>query len=199
MEDKELYEKLLGVKEPWDVIDVTVDMQKGCVAVKLGHPKGTKFPCPVCGELCAIYDHEKRRWRHLDSCGFTTILEADVPRICCKDHGVKQVSVPWAEASSRFTALFEAIAISWLKVASLSDVARILKISWEEASGIMERAVKRGLKRRVAVPVKALAIDETSFQKRHEYVTVLYDRERDFCDRYTRWTKERNTAKVAER
>ncbi|HOD59021.1 MAG TPA: transposase family protein, partial [Rectinema sp.] len=70
MEDKELYEKLLGVKEPWDVIDVTVDMQKGCVAVKLGHPKGTKFPCPVCGELCAIYDHEKRRWRHLDSCGF---------------------------------------------------------------------------------------------------------------------------------
>jgi len=27
--------------------------------------------------------------------------------------------------------------------------------------------------------VKALAIDETSFQKRHEYVTVLYDRERD--------------------
>jgi len=179
MEDKELYEKLLGVKEPWDVIDVTVDMQKGCVAVKLGHPKGTKFPCPVCGELCAIYDHEKRRWRHLDSCGFITILEANVPRICCKDHGVKQVSIPWAESGSRFTALFEAIAISWLKVASISDVAKILKISWEEASGIMERAVKRGLKRRVAVPVKALAIDETSFQKRHEYVTVLYDRERD--------------------
>jgi len=84
---------------------------------------------------------------------------------------VKQVSVPWAEAGSRFTALFEAIAISLLKVASLSDVARILKISWEEASGIMERAVKRGLTRLVvSLPVRAFAIDETSFQKRHEYV-----------------------------
>ena len=59
--------------------------------------------------------------------------------------------------------------------------------------------MKRGLKRRVSLPVRALAIDETSFQKRHEYVTVLFDREKDFCDRYNRWTKERNTAKVAER
>jgi len=65
MEDKELYEKLLGVREPWDVIDVAVDIRKGCVTVKLGHKKGEKFPCPVCGELCTIYDHEKRRWRHL--------------------------------------------------------------------------------------------------------------------------------------
>jgi len=179
MQDKELYEKLLGIKAPWKVIDVALDMQKSCVTVKLGHAKGVQFPCPVCGVLCSVYDHEARRWRHLDSCGFMTILEAEVPRISCKDHGVKQVSVPWAEGGSRFTALFEAIAISLLKVASLSDVAKVLRISWEEASGIMERAVKRGLKRRVALPVKALAIDETSFQKRHEYVTVLFDRERD--------------------
>jgi len=43
------------------------------------------------------------------------------------------VSVPWAEAGSGFSALFKAIAISWLKVASLSDVGKALKISWEEA------------------------------------------------------------------
>lgn len=33
MEDKELYEKLLGVKEPWDVIDVAIDMQKDFAAL----------------------------------------------------------------------------------------------------------------------------------------------------------------------
>jgi len=38
MEDKELYEKLLGVKELWNVIDLMVDMQKACVTVKLGRP-----------------------------------------------------------------------------------------------------------------------------------------------------------------
>jgi transposase len=40
----------------------------------------------------------------------------------------------------------------------------------------MERAVRRGLARRDEFPRKELAVDETSFQKRHEYVTVLVDR-----------------------
>jgi len=40
----------------------------------------------------------------------------------------------------------------------------------------MERAVRRGLARREATPIEALAIDETSYQKRHEYVTVIVDR-----------------------
>lgn len=40
----------------------------------------------------------------------------------------------------------------------------------------MERAVKRGLAKRESRPIEDLAIDETSFQKRHEYVTVVTDR-----------------------
>lgn len=83
---------------------------------------------------------------------------------------------PLGGAGCGFTALFEALAISWLKVASISAVSDRLGISWDEAWGIMERAVRRGLKRRIAKPIKELAVDETSFQKRHEYVTVLVDR-----------------------
>ena len=125
-----------------------------------------------------VYDHQKRRWQHLDTCGFTTMLEAEVPRISCREHGVKHVNVPWGEPGSRFTALFEAVALSLLKVASLSDVARHLRISWDAASGIMERAVRRGLARRDRMPLTRIGIDETSFQKRHEYVTVVFDQER---------------------
>jgi len=40
----------------------------------------------------------------------------------------------------------------------------------------MERAVSRGLDRRELQPIEELAVDETSFQKHHEYVTVLVDR-----------------------
>jgi transposase len=50
--------------------------------------------------------------------------------------------------------------------------------SWDEAWGIMERAVRRGEARREAAPIEELAVDETSFQKRDEYVTVLVDRKR---------------------
>ena len=76
--------------------------------------------------------------------------------------------------------MFEALTISWLKVARVKAVSEQMKISWDEASGIpqklWDRAVKRGLARRESRPIEDLAIDETSFQKRHEYVTVVTDR-----------------------
>src|SRR5204862_1707787 len=37
------------------------------------------------------------------------------------------------------------------------------------------RAVRRGLERRKHEPIDELCVDETSFQKRHEYVTVCCD------------------------
>lgn len=177
MQDKELYERLLGIKSPWKVGDVDLRMMESKVTVKLVHDSMAKFPCPTCGIECAVYDHRPRQWRHLDTCSFVTMIEAEVPRIECKVHGILQALVPWAESGSRFTALFEALSISWLKVAPVNAVAERMKISWDEAWGIMERAVDRGMHRREDLPVKELAIDETSFQKHHEYVTVLVNRE----------------------
>jgi transposase len=108
-----------------------------------------------------------------------TLIECEVPRARCEEHGVKQLPVAWAEANSRFTALFEALVIGWLKEASISGVGELLGLSWDEVAGIQERAVKRGLARRKKQPLEHIGIDETSFQKRHEYVTVILDRERD--------------------
>ena len=95
-------------------------------------------------------------------------------------HGIRQAKVPWAEPGSGFTALFEALAISWLKVAAVNAVSERMQISWDEAWGIKARAVSRGLARRENTPIEELAVDETSFQKRHEYVTVLVDRKTGF-------------------
>ena len=72
--------------------------------------------------------------------------------------------------------MFEAMAISWLKVGPINAVAQRLRISWDEAWGIMSRAVRRGLERRAPGAIEDLGLDETSFQKPHEYVTVLVDR-----------------------
>lgn len=178
MQDKELYEKLLGLKAPWTVSDVDLRMEESKVTVRLGHDPLARFPCPECKLEGPTHDHRPRQWRHLDTCGFITIIEADVPRVDCPIHGVRQTQVPWAEPGSGFTALFEALAISWLKVATVKAVSERMKISWDEAWGVMERAVKRGMARREDTPIEELAIDETSFQKRHEYVTVLVDKEK---------------------
>lgn len=106
-----------------------------------------------------------------------TIIESDVPRVACDEHKDKQLPVPWAEINSHFTALFEALAITWLKETSITGVADILRLLWDEFARIQERAVKRGLERREAKPLVDIGIDETSFQKRHEYVTVINDKD----------------------
>jgi hypothetical protein len=76
---------------------------------------------------------------------YETRLHAKVPRVRCREHGVKTVPVPWAAAHSRFTLLFEGLAIAWLKEATPAAVARRLGLTREEANGIVERAVRRGL------------------------------------------------------
>lgn len=174
MRDRDLYARILGLPEPWVVADVELDTTGRSVLVKLDRRDGAALACPECGQTCPGYDTQLRRWRHLDTCQFQTILEADVPRASCPEHGVHQVRLPWAEPNSRFTALFERLAIDWMTEAGRSATARQLDLSWAEADGIMQRAVDRGLARRPAQAVVTLGVDEKSFQGR-EFVTVMCD------------------------
>ncbi len=139
--------------------------------------KGAKQCCPTCGEVSPGYDSRTRRWRHLDTCQYKTILVADVPRVKCKEHGVISVSIPWAESGSGFTAMFEALIIDWLKEGSTMAVSRLMNLSWNAIDGIMQRAVKRGLARREKSCPTQLGVDETAFKKRHDYVTIISDQE----------------------
>lgn len=176
MQDRELYRQILGIESPWRVEDVELQTDQRQVLVRLVNSE-RQLPCPSCGTPCPRHDSRLRRWRHLDTCQFQTILSADVPRVSCPEHGVHQVSIPWAEPGSGFTALFEALVISWLHEASISAVAGLLGLSWNVVDGIRRRAVQRGLERRELKLPRHLGIDETSFQKRHEYVTVLIDQD----------------------
>ena len=175
MRDRQLYAKILDIQSPWTVDDVELDVSSKEVCVLLTPKSGTRFPCPLCNQLCPGYDSQERRWRHLDTCNYRTILVARVPRVECPEHGVHAVKVPWAEPGSRFTALFEALAIDWLKEASISAVAEHMGLSWDEADGIMQRAVKRGLERRGPTMPAHLGVDEKAFRRGHDYVTVVND------------------------
>ncbi len=180
MEDRALYETILGLTAPWYVSRVEVRPKEEEVWVWVEPSADTEFLCPECGAASTGYDRsEERRWRHLDTCQFQTILVSRVPRVRCETHGVRQVKVPWAEQRGRFTLLFEAWAIRLLEETTVLGTAELLGISWHEASGIFRRAVSRGLLRRKDEPLRVVGIDETSFQKRHDYVTVVADLERD--------------------
>src|SRR5450759_180965 len=179
MQDRELYSAILGIRSPWSVQSVDLKLTEGEVHIYLEHGSGLDWPCPECGRLCPLYDHQpERRWRPLDSCQLRTILHAEPPRTNCSEHGARTVKLPWAEPNSRFTALFEGIAIEWLKVASQKAVADQLALSWDEVHAIQQRAVARGLARREAEEVEHLGVDEKSFTRGHRYFTLVNDLDR---------------------
>lgn len=176
MQDRQLYEQILGIGKPWRVERVELNLEGSEVHVYLGHEASARWPCPECGQGCSTYDHQpERNWRHLDTCQYRTVLHAELPRSNCPEHGPRVVRVPWAEPNSHFTALFERLAIDWLQAASQQAVADQLGLSWDEIHGIMERAVRRGLKRREREVVGYLGVDEKSFRKGHKYLTVVND------------------------
>jgi transposase len=176
--DTDLYRQLLGLEKPWTVERVELDVKKQRVDVFAKHDQPKSWTCPECKKPFGLHDHdEERAWRHLDSCGFQTFLHARIPRVNCPEHGVRQVRVSWAEPKARFTALFERFAIDVLLETSITGAATILKISWDEAHHIMERAVARGLARRPHAVPKQLGVDEKSLAKGQRYATMVCDLE----------------------
>ncbi|BBJ23088.1 ISL3 family transposase [Candidatus Nitrotoga sp. AM1P] len=176
MESKELHRHLLGINEPWRVERVDLDMTRGQVDVYVEHAKGVRFSCPKCGQEHAVYDHSaERTWRHLDSCQFMTYLHASPPRVSCPEHGVLQARLPWADEGSRFTHLFEALAVNVLLAANIERAAGLLRISWGQAWNLTERAVLRGrAAKRYALP-KQIGVDEKAIAKGHQYMTLVCD------------------------
>jgi len=196
MEDTDLYRHLLGISAPWEVSRVELSVKGERVDVWATHTKGTRFACPKCDVVLPVYDHtEERSWRHLDSCHFATYLHAKTPRVQCATDGVHQVALPWAEPMSRFTVLFERLAIDVLKECDVVGACRILGLSWDEGWHLMERAVARGLLRRpVEAPVH-LGVDEKAAGRGHDYITVVSDVDKGTV-RYI--ADERKEASLAE-
>lgn len=196
MRDTELYQRVLGLSEPWSVSRVELKVAEKRVDVWVDHPAGERWSCPQCQRLLSCRDHaEERVWRHLDTCQFQTLLHGRIPRVECPEHGVVNVSVPWAEARSRFTLLMERLIIEVIEQCStVTGACALLGISWDEAFGVMERAVARGQSRKEKLPLRHVGVDEKAFRKGHSYMTVVCDLERSTVEYVA---EERTAASLA--
>ena len=172
MKDFQLYQQILGLVAPWRVEAVTLKVKELEIEVRVGFAE-TLWGCPECQARMQIHDYEERRWRHLDSCQFKTFIVARVPIVKCPKHGSQTVAVPWADKYARFTQLFERLAIDVMLECSTSGACQILRISWDEADGIKQRAVKRGLARKSPAVMPRLCVDEKGMGHGQDYVTIV--------------------------
>lgn len=171
------YGLLLGISSPWEVREAKLEVERRRVDIEVVHGAGRSVGCPQCKRECPRHDHAPERiWRHLDVMQFTTEIRARLPRCACPEHGVVTLVPPWAEPGSRFTLLFEAFAVQVIEAcSSLTQAVELLRLDWDGVQRIMDRAVARGLVLRSTDSVTRVALDEKSFGRGHDYVSILTD------------------------
>jgi transposase len=134
--------------------------------------------CGVCRRSSPGFDlgDGRRRWRALDLGTTLAFIEADAPRVRCRDHGVVVCAVPWARHDARFTRAFED-QVAWLVVnTSKTAVAELMRIAWRTVGAICER-VAGDAQREVDLlaGLRRIGIDEISHRKGQRYLTVVVD------------------------
>ena len=168
---------MLKLPSPWEVkkVDVNEATQEVKVYIEYESEEGV---CPQTGEICKIYDRRERRWRHLDTMEYETWIYCRLPRVenSLGEHHL--IPLEWADSGFGHTHKFENKCIAVLqKTHCCGPAAELMRISADKMRGIMHKAVTRGLSRRdlTKQPVEAVSIDEKSYGKGQQYISVLTD------------------------
>jgi transposase len=175
MRDIDLFQAALGLGEEWIVEKTEFDSKGKRLDIYVNYKRGAKFACPECESLCGAYDSSLHTWQHLNFFQYTTYLHAWIPRTCCKDHGVKQIEVPWARERSGFTLLFEALIMTLVEQVPVKDIADMMGVEDTRVWRVIEHYVNKDLERADLSRVRRVGVDETSSQKGHKYVSLFVD------------------------
>jgi len=175
MKDYELFQAALNLGNEWFVVKSDFNQAEKRLDIYLDFERGSRFECPVCHELCGAYDAKEMVWQHLNFFQYKTYLHAWVPRVSCKDHGVKQIQVPWARERSGFTLLFEAMIMALVDEMPVKAIADMVGIEDTRLWRIIEYYVNKALEQSDLSQVRRVGVDETSSRKGHKYVSLFVD------------------------
>lgn len=174
MHDVDLFQRALGLEEPWEVVDVSFDAGERRLDLRIDFGRGAVFCCPECGaDGLKARDTEMKTWRHLDFFQHQAYLTARVPRVDCPEHGVRQVKVPWARVRSGFTLLFEALVMALVKEMPVAAVAGLIGESDMRVWRVLHHYVDRAVEAQDLSRLERLGIDETSSRRGQDYVSVF--------------------------
>jgi transposase len=83
----------------------------------------------------------RRKWRALDLGEIRSFLEADAPRVNCREHGPTVIQVPWARHGAGHTRAFDDT-VAWLAVhTSKTAIVELCRIAWATVGAIVARVV----------------------------------------------------------
>lgn len=141
----------------------------------------TRVPrCGGCGcRVAKVYDRrEPRRWRHLDIGGMRAELRYGLRRVDCRRCGVTSEWVPWASPGSWFTDAFEQTTAFLAQAAAKTVVSEMMRVAWVTVGAIVGRVVERLGGADPLDGLTRIGVDELSYRRHHEYITVVVDHAR---------------------
>ena len=176
MRDVELFQAALGLSAPWRVVESSFEADQRRLELRIDFERGARLACPECDLAgCEVYDTAEKCWRHLDVFQHQAYLVARVPRVRCPEHGVRQVALPWARPGSGFTLLFEALVMALVAEMPVAAVAELVGEHDTRIWRVVHHYVDRALARQDRSGVTRVAVDETSFRRGQDYVSVFAD------------------------
>jgi transposase len=180
MDELGLFTAALGLSGPWRVTRSEFDAERTQLDLYLDFDRGARFACPAKGCAhggCPVHDTVEKTWRHLDFFQHRALLHARLLRVRCPEHGVRQVSVPWARPGSGFTLLFEALVLSFATVMPVAKVAELTREYDTRIWRVLEHHVRAARDREDFSAVRKVGMDETSARKGQDYVSIFADME----------------------
>jgi len=171
----QLFTLALGLVPPWMVDEVQFTAEEKRLDLHVNFPRVSRFPCPVCGQDCPVYDTQEKVWRHLDFFQHAAYLHARVPRVQCPEHGVHLVPVPWAREGSGFTLLFEALVMAMVREMPVLTVARMVGETDQRLWRVIDHYVAKAREAVDMSEVHAIGVDETSSRRGHDYISLFVD------------------------
>jgi transposase len=178
MDELGLFTAALGLSGPWRVMRTEFDVEAAQLDLYLGCERGARFSCPAkeCAhDNCPVHDTVEKTWRHLDFFQHRALLHARLPRVRCPEHGVRQVSVPWARPGSGFTLLFEALVLSFAAAMPMAKVAALTREHDTRIWRVVEHHVHAARDQLDCTSVRRVGMDETSARKGQDYISIFAD------------------------
>jgi len=104
------------------------------------------------------------------------LIELPVQRIeCLACAKVHQVKLGFSKGMCSYTNGFERYAVDLCRLMPISDVAKLLKVSWGTIKDIEKRYLKNHFEKPKLKHLKRIAIDEIYLGKKTKYVTLVMD------------------------
>jgi len=171
----QLFEAALGLAKPWYVGGVDFDAAKKTLTINVDFPAGTRFAAPGVAGAHPVHDTQIKRLRHLNFFQHECFLEVRTPRVKLPDGRVLLIEPEWFGKLSGFTLLFEALVLAMAQQMTFAAVAKLVGLSWHRVHAICSRYVDLALAEADLSAVAAVAIDETSSRRGHNYLTIAAD------------------------